>query len=73
MGKITESSKSQRQKQKLFSQAGMIAVKTAKNNNLPITYATGDKVIKEYTDGSTEVLAHIKPVLINIPKKFVIK
>ncbi len=73
MGKITESSKSQKQKQKLFSQAGMIAVKTAQNNNLPITYASGNKVIKEYPDGTTEVLALITPVQTTVPKKFIIK
>lgn len=73
MGKITESSKSHKEKQKLFSQAGMIAVRTAKNNNLPITYAAGNEVIREYPDGRKEVITVITTVNNNLSKKFVIK
>ena len=73
MGRITESSKSHKEKQKLFSQAGMIAVRSARNNNLPITYAAGNEVIREYPDGRKEVLTVITTVNNNLPKKFVIK
>lgn len=73
MGKITESSKSHKEKQKLFSQAGMIAVRAARNNNLPITYAAGNEVIREYPDGRKEVLTVITTVNNNLSKKFVIK
>ena len=58
---------------KLFSQAGTIAVKEAKNNNLPITYAENNLVIKEYPDGKKEILSVIDTVQICIPKKFKIK
>ena len=73
MGKITESSKFHKGKQKLFSQAGMIAVRTAINNNLPITYAAGNEVIREYPDGRKEVLTVITTVDNKLSKKFVIK
>lgn len=71
MSTINESSKSWKKKQRLFSQAGMIAVADARNKGLPITYATGDRVVREYPDGKIEVLGTIEnapmPVL---PKKF---
>lgn len=71
MNRITESSKSHKGKQRLFSQAGMIAVAEARNNGLPITYAREDRIICEYPDGKIEVLGTIEntpmPVL---PKKF---
>ena len=74
MSRITESSKSQKEKQKLFSQAGMIAVSAARNKGLPITYASGNSIVREYPDGRTEVIATIEAVSqLTLPKTFSIK
>lgn len=73
MERVTESSKSHKKKQELFSQAGMIAVRTALNHNLPITYASGNEVIKEFPDGRKEVLVVMQSVPCDVPKKFMIK
>lgn len=51
----------------------MIAVWTAINNNLPITYAAGNEVIREYPDCKKEVLTVITMVDNNLSKKFIIK
>ncbi|MBD5435276.1 MAG: hypothetical protein HDR36_01990, partial [Treponema sp.] len=56
MSTISESSKSRKGKQRLFSQAGMIAVADARNKGLPITYAAEDRIVREYPDGTIEVL-----------------
>ena len=73
MGKITESKGSNKQKQKLFSQAGMIAVREAFNNNLPITYAEGNNVVMEYPDGRKEIIDTIPAMVTKFPKRIKIK
>lgn len=74
MSRITESSKSRKGKQRLFSQAGMIAVTAARNKGLPITYASENHIVREYPDGTTEVLETIEPIpQVNLPKTFSIK
>lgn len=73
MRKITESYGSRKEKQKLFSQAGMIAVRTAQNNNLPLTYVSKNEVIKEYPDGRKQILVTLSDYSQKIPKKFTIK
>ena len=71
MSTIRESSKSRKGKQRLFSQAGMIAVADARNKGLPITYATGDRIVREYPDGTIEVLGTIENApMPALPKKF---
>lgn len=74
MGIITESSRVNiEKKQKLFSQAGMIAVRKALNAGLSITYAEGSSVVREYNDGRKEILALIAQTE-NVPvKRFKIK
>ena len=71
MSTISESSKSRKGKQRLFSQAGMIAVADARNKGLPITYAMGNRVVREYPDGTIEVLGIIENApMPALPKKF---
>ena len=49
----------------------MIAVAAARNKGLPITYASEDRVVREYPDGKIEVLGTIEDVSpVNLPKKF---
>lgn len=74
MSRITELSKSQKGKQKLFSQAGMIAVAAARNNGLSITYALENRIVREHPDGKIEVLGTIeKASSVDLPKEFVIQ
>jgi hypothetical protein len=47
--------------QQMCSEAGLFAVKEAKDRGLPITYAENEDIIKEYADGRKEVLGRIKP------------
>lgn len=74
MNRITESSKSRKGKQRLFSQAGAIAVAAARNKGLPITYASENRIVREYPDGRTETIGTIESVSqVNLPKTFSIK
>ena len=73
MGKVTESRGSQKERQKLFSQAGKIAVQATINAGLPLTYSIDNKVIKEYPDGRKEILCTLPKSNIKIEKKFIIK
>jgi hypothetical protein len=54
--------------QNMCSEAGLFAIKEAKDKGLPITYVENDEIIKEYSDGRTEVLGKIKPK-VKITKK----
>ena len=47
--------------QQMCREAGLFAIKEAKDRGLPITYAENDEIIKEYPDGRKEVLGKIKP------------
>ena len=73
MGITTESSGSRKAKQKLFSQAGTIAVKTAKNAGLPITYVENNSVVREHANGQKEILASVPCNRVLPQKKFNIK
>lgn len=73
IAKVTENSGSRKQKQQLFSQAGAIAVRSARNSNLPLTYADGNEIVRESPDGSKKVIAVISANSKKIPKKFEIK
>jgi hypothetical protein len=54
--------------QKLVSEAGLFAVREAKEHGLPITYVENDQIIKEYIDGRKEVLGAVKP-RVDVKKK----
>ena len=46
---------------KLAKKATQKAVKAAKAKKLPVTYAVGDKIIKEFATGKKEIIGKIKP------------
>ena len=73
MGITTESSGSRRAKQKLFSQAGSIAVKTAQNAGLPITFVENNSVVRGRGNGENEILASVPCNRVLPQKKFNIK
>ena len=56
--------------QQMCSDAGLFAIKEAKERGLPITYVEDNNIIKEYADGKKEILGQIKP---NIELKRVYK
>ena len=47
--------------QQMCSEAGLFAIKKARDRGLPITYVENEKIVKEYCDGSKEVLGKVKP------------
>ncbi|GMO28109.1 MAG: hypothetical protein Ta2F_03690 [Termitinemataceae bacterium] len=47
--------------QRMFSAAGELAILQAKRMGLPITYVDNDEIIKEYADGTKEVLGKSPP------------
>ena len=47
--------------QRMCNEAGLFAIKEAKDRSLPVTYVENDEIIKEYSDGRKEVLGKIKP------------
>ena len=47
--------------QQMCREAGLFAIKEAKDRGLPITYVENDEIIKEYANGRIEVLGKIKP------------
>ena len=47
--------------QRMCSEAGLFAIKEAKDRGLPITYVENEDIIKEYADGRKEILGRIKP------------
>jgi len=47
--------------QQMCSEAGLFAIKEAKDRGLPITYVENDEIVKEYADGRKEILGKIKP------------
>ena len=47
--------------QQMCREAGLFAIKEAKDRGLPITYVENDEIIKEYSDGRIEVLGKVKP------------
>ena len=53
---VTETHGTQEERQRLFSQAGDIAIREAKIALLPLTYAEGEQIIKEWPDGRKEVI-----------------
>jgi hypothetical protein len=47
--------------QRMCSEAGLFAVKEAKDKGLPITYVKNEEIVKEYADGRKEILGRIEP------------
>jgi len=47
--------------QQMCNEAGLFAIKEAKDRGLPITYVENDEIVKEYADGRIEILGKIKP------------
>ena len=48
--------------QRMCSEAGLFAIKEAKDKGLPITYVNENyEIIKEYADGRKEILGHVPP------------
>ncbi len=47
--------------QRMCSEAGLFAVKEAKDKGLPITYVEKEEIVKEYADGRKEILGRIEP------------
>ena len=47
--------------QRMCSEAGLFAIKEAKDRGLPITYVENDEIVKEYSDGRKEILGKIQP------------
>jgi len=59
--------------QQMCREAGLFAIKEAKDRGLPITYVENDEIIKEYADGRIEVLGKVKPKVKVTQKVFTIK
>ena len=47
--------------QKACSEAGLFAIKAAKDRGLPLTYLDGEQIVKEYADGQKEILGQVAP------------
>ena len=47
--------------QQMCNEAGLFAIKQAKDKGLPLTYVENDEIVKEYADGRKEILGKIKP------------
>jgi signal recognition particle subunit SEC65 len=47
--------------QQMCREAGLFAIKEARDKGLPITYVENDEIIKEYADGKIGVLGKVKP------------
>ena len=47
--------------QQMCNEAGLFAIKDAKDRGLPITYVDNLDIVKEYADGRKEILGQIKP------------
>ena len=47
--------------QRLFSEAGKLAVAENKRLGIPLSYVENDKIIKEYADGRKEILGTVPP------------
>jgi hypothetical protein len=47
--------------QQMCREAGLFAIKAAKDRGLPITYVENDQIVKEYSDGRKEILGQVEP------------
>ncbi|MCL2440284.1 MAG: hypothetical protein FWD14_00945 [Treponema sp.] len=47
--------------QQMCAEAGLFAIKEAKEKGLPVTYVDNEDIVKEYSDGKKEILGKIKP------------
>ena len=58
---VTETHGTQEERQRLFSQAGDIAIREAKLAGLPLTGVVGQQIIKEWPDGRKEIIGTCPP------------
>ena len=54
--------------QQMCNEAGLFAIKDAKDRGLPITYVENNEIVKEYADGRKEILGQIEPN-VKLPKR----
>jgi hypothetical protein len=47
--------------QRLFSEAGQLAVAENKRLGIPLSYVENDQIIRDYADGRKEVLGTVPP------------
>jgi len=47
--------------QRMCNEAGLFAIKEARDKGLPITYVENCQIVKEYIDGRKEILGTVKP------------
>jgi len=59
--------------QQMCTEAGLFAIKEAKDRGLPITYVEDDEIVKEYADGRKEILGKIKPRVAVKKRVYIIK
>lgn len=59
--RIPDSAEELAARQRMFSASGLLAVAKAKKRGLPITYAKGEQIIREYADGRKEVIGSVAP------------
>ena len=59
--------------QQMCNEAGLFAIKEAKDKGLPITYVDNENIVKEYADGRIEILGKIKPRVKVTQREFIIK
>jgi hypothetical protein len=52
----------------MCNEAGLFAIKDAKDRGLPITYVVNNEIVKEYADGRKEILGQIEPN-VKLPKR----
>ena len=57
---IKEYSGTRKERQALFSQAGVLAVQEARSASLPITYVEGTNIIRDL-DGKKEIIGTVEP------------
>jgi len=57
----------------MCNEAGLFAVKEAKDKGLPITYVDNEDIVKEYADGRKEILGKIKPGIKITQREYILK
>jgi len=59
--------------QQMCREAGLFAIKEAKDKGLPITYVDNENIVKEYANGEIEILGNIKPSVKITQREYFIK
>jgi len=58
---------------KICAEAGLAAIRDAQARGLPITYAEGTNIIREYVDGRKESLGHTDPYVKAEQREYILK